>query len=401
MRLKTALSTLALLTALATPLPALAQVTLPPNPHTLGVARETLERLWCAQLFFEEWAWSEDDDEAEEYYEDGEFLEAQALDELQRQGIDAERAKALRAVYGNAASNLSLTDNYWSELWTCNGAFSGIGADGPYSISTPAAAAPATPSSIAAWEYRGITEWTPGSLMMIPGDRYASTRVSGGASGEVLSIQCRSPDGMLPARVTFLATTTAPYDSAAHPASDVPMTISAGGSAFSLQGGAEGSLAFFSDPMLDVRTVWQFGDRSLDAVLAIRNAAGPVALSVLGETMTFPTEGAAAAIDQMLTACGAANLIPAPITLAVSDFDCAVAYWIHGGLVPAINAAAMERARFAAGRYQQANPGVDMAAVEQQMLATVQARRQRITHGAESTEQLQADLSACEARYGF
>lgn len=83
------------------------------------------------------------------------------------------------------------------------------------------------------------------------------------------------------------------------------------------------------------------------------------------------------------------------------DFDCAVVYWTWGSFVPSDQQAAMERVLFAADRHQQANPRLDMAIIEQQMLAAVQARGQAIQQGAESAEQLQADLAACEAQYGL
>lgn len=251
----------------------------------------------------------------------------------------------------------------------------------------------------AAWEYRGVAEWRPGSLML-PGDRYATADVRNSASSATLSIECRSPDGMLPARVTFHMSTAEPYDRAAHTEADASVVISAGNEEFSLEGAPREALG----STLDVRTEWQFGDQSLNALLAIRDTTTPFTIAFLDTTVAFPTEGAGAAIDQMFRACGAADLTR---SAAISDFDCAVAYRLFAAIRHDIDQdqeqaqSAMERAQYALRRHQIANPELAPNSLGPQVNELARTRGERIQQGQESGEALTNDINACEAQYGF
>lgn len=85
----------------------------------------------------------------------------------------------------------------------------------------------------------------------------------------------------------------------------------------------------------------------------------------------------------------------------LSDFDCAVAYWLLGAFNSAQQGMALDRARFAIARHLEANPGTQRQPVEQQVMADGQARGQRIQQGQESSDLMQATLGHCESKYGF
>ena len=85
----------------------------------------------------------------------------------------------------------------------------------------------------------------------------------------------------------------------------------------------------------------------------------------------------------------------------LSDFDCAVAYWLLGAFNSAQRGMALDRARFAIARHLEANPGTQRQQVEQQVMVDGQARGQRIQQGQESSDLMQATLARCEMKYGF
>lgn len=85
----------------------------------------------------------------------------------------------------------------------------------------------------------------------------------------------------------------------------------------------------------------------------------------------------------------------------ISDFACAAAYWLHGAANVGDRQAALERSEFATGLHYMDNPSEDPAAIGQQVIRAGKERGQRIQQGQESVEEFAADLSACEARYGF
>ena len=85
----------------------------------------------------------------------------------------------------------------------------------------------------------------------------------------------------------------------------------------------------------------------------------------------------------------------------LSDFDCAVAYWLLGAFNSAQQGMALHRARFAIARHLEANPGTQRQQVEQQVMVDGQARGQRIQQGQESSDLMQATLARCEMKYGF
>src|SRR5690606_10943521 len=252
----------------------------------------------------------------------------------------------------------------------------------------------------AAWEYRGVVEWTPGSLML-PGDRYVAAVVRDSATGARLIIECRSPDGILPARITFHMITTEHYDDAAHAEADASVVINAGNEEYSLEGAARKAPL---ESTLDVRTEWQFGDQSLNALLAIRDMTAPFTVAFLGTTVSFPAEGAGAAIDQMLRACGAADLTR---SAAINDFDCAVAYRLLAAIRHDIDQdqvqaqSAMERAQYALRLHHTANPELDPGSLGPQVNGLARTRGEQIQQGQESGEALFNDINACEAKYGF
>ena len=92
----------------------------------------------------------------------------------------------------------------------------------------------------------------------------------------------------------------------------------------------------------------------------------------------------------------------------VSDFDCAVSYWLHGAVQVAEQQAALERASLAFGQYLFVEEAIfydvdDPAVVERWELVVAEgkARGQRIQQGQETVDNLKSDLAVCEARYGF
>ena len=89
------------------------------------------------------------------------------------------------------------------------------------------------------------------------------------------------------------------------------------------------------------------------------------------------------------------------LTNQVSDFDCAVAYWLLGSFEVDHRQAALRRSEFAGGLYHMDNPLEEAAAIGQQVMAAGQARGQRIQQGQESANELRNDLAACDAKYGF
>ncbi|WP_071797452.1 hypothetical protein [Natronohydrobacter thiooxidans] len=89
------------------------------------------------------------------------------------------------------------------------------------------------------------------------------------------------------------------------------------------------------------------------------------------------------------------------LTNQVSDFDCAVAYWLLGAFEVGHRQTALERSEFAGGLYHIDNPLEEAAAIGQQVMTAGQARGQRIQEGQESVDGLRSDLAACEAKYGF
>src|SRR5690606_12448840 len=116
---------------------------------------------------------------------------------------------------------------------------------------------------------------------------------------------------------------------------------------------------------------------------------------------------------------------------AISDFDCAAAYWLRGAMYPMDQAAAGERAQFALGRDQAENAGLSVEQIVGQVQAAGNARYERIMHESRGLEELrqemiadgqnpdeaafterlqrravealsfQQDIVACEAKYGF
>ncbi|TYB80796.1 hypothetical protein [Maritimibacter fusiformis] len=115
----------------------------------------------------------------------------------------------------------------------------------------------------------------------------------------------------------------------------------------------------------------------------------------------------------------------------LSDFDCAVAYWLRGAMYPMDQAAAGERAQFALGRYQAENAGLSVEEIIGQVQAAGNARYERIMQESRDLEEFrkemiaegqnpdeaafterlqrravealsfQRDIVACEAKYGF
>ena len=115
----------------------------------------------------------------------------------------------------------------------------------------------------------------------------------------------------------------------------------------------------------------------------------------------------------------------------LSDFDCAVAYWLRGAMYPMDQAAAGERAQFALGRYQSENAGLSVEEIIGQVQASGNARYERIMQESRDLEEFrkemiaegqnpdeaafterlqrravealsfQRDIVACEAKYSF
>ena len=124
----------------------------------------------------------------------------------------------------------------------------------------------------------------------------------------------------------------------------------------------------------------------------------------------------------------AQDFTPAPM---LSDFDCAVAYWLRGAMYPMDQAAAGERAQFALGRYQAENAGLSVEEIIGQVQAAGNARYERIMQESRDLEEFrkemiaegqnpdeaafterlqrravealsfQRDIVACEAKYSF
>lgn len=84
-----------------------------------------------------------------------------------------------------------------------------------------------------------------------------------------------------------------------------------------------------------------------------------------------------------------------------SNYDCAMAYWLHGAFNAGERQGALQRANHALNKHMEGNPGEQRAAAEQQLMVEGQARGERIQQGQESVDGLTSDLRACEVKYGF
>jgi hypothetical protein len=78
----------------------------------------------------------------------------------------------------------------------------------------------------------------------------------------------------------------------------------------------------------------------------------------------------------------------------IADFDCAVAYWLHGAMDPLGQAAAGQRAQFALGRYQAENAGLSVEQIIGQVQAAGNARYERIMHESRGLEELRQEMIA-------
>lgn len=112
-------------------------------------------------------------------------------------------------------------------------------------------------------------------------------------SGAGLEVAC-----LFPGELYFTALTGQPYDRTASYASLVPMQVIVDGKTIHVWG------TFYNrDGILIVGAEKAYDIAAVDAIFAMRDAAGPIEITFFETRLTFPAENAASTVGQVIDGC--------------------------------------------------------------------------------------------------